>query len=266
MARYKLTLEYDGGPFVGWQRQTNGLAVQEVIERALYAISGETITIRGAGRTDAGVHASAQVAHADLARRPWRHDVLRDALNAHMKPHPVAITHVEPVPDTFDARFSAVRRHYVYRLRTRRAPLTLTKGREWLIKRRLDEQAMQAGADLLLGKHDFSTFRDSECQADSPVRTLEQLDVARDGETIMVRVAARSFLHRQVRSMVGSLEHVGSGRWSPADLRAALDARDRSRCGTVAPADGLYLVQVDYEPVATSLSDLVASRPPCGEG
>ena len=247
MPRYKLTLEYDGTPFVGWQRQTNGLAVQEVIERALFAISGETVTIRGAGRTDAGVHASAQVAHADLSRA-WRDDVLRDALNAHMRPHPIAVLHVEPVPDRFDARFSAVRRHYVYRLRNRRAPLTLTAGREWLIKRRLDADAMQAGATLLLGKHDFSTFRDSECQADSPIRTLERLDVIRaDDDTILIRAAARSFLHRQVRSMVGSIEHVGSGRWSPADLRAALDARDRHRCGTVAPADGLYLVGVDYE-------------------
>lgn len=245
MPRFKLTLEYDGAPFVGWQRQTNGLAVQEVIERAIHAVTGETMTIRGAGRTDAGVHATAQVAHADLAR-DWRPDVLRDALNAHMRPHPVVVTGAEPVAESFDARFSAVRRHYVYRLRNRRAPLTLTRGREWLIKRKLDADVMREGARLLLGKHDFSTFRDSECQAESPIRTLDQLDVERDGETILIRAAARSFLHRQVRSMVGSLEHVGSGRWTPTDLRDALDARDRRRCGMVAPPDGLYLVGVDY--------------------
>ena len=246
MPRFKLILEYDGTPFVGWQRQTNGLAVQEVVESAIFALSGETVTIRGAGRTDAGVHASGQVAHVDLARA-WRTDVLRDALNAHMKPRPVAVLSAEQVSETFDARFSAVRRHYIYRLRNRRAPLTLTAGREWLIKRKLDAHAMQAGAALLLGMHDFSTFRDSECQAESPIRTLEQLDVVRDGETILIRAAARSFLHRQVRSMVGSLEHVGSGRWTPQDLRDALDAKDRARCGMVAPADGLYLVGVDYE-------------------
>jgi tRNA pseudouridine38-40 synthase len=196
MPRFKLTLEYDGAPFVGWQRQTNGLAVQEVIERAIHAVTGETMTIRGAGRTDAGVHATAQVAHADLAR-DWRPDVLRDALNAHMRPHPVVVTGAEPVAESFDARFSAVRRHYVYRLRNRRAPLTLTRGREWLIKRKLDADVMREGARLLLGKHDFSTFRDSECQAESPIRTLDQLDVERDGETILIRAAARSFLHRQ---------------------------------------------------------------------
>ena len=247
MPRFKLTLEYDGTSFVGWQRQTNGLAVQEVIERAILSLTGEGVTIRGAGRTDSGVHATAQVAHADLARA-WRPDVLRDALNVHMRPHPVAVLEAAPVDPAFDARFSAVRRHYVYRLRNRRAPLALQGGREWLIKRRLDAAAMQAAAQLLLGYHDFSTFRDSECQADSPVRTLEQFDVTREGDLILVRAAARSFLHRQVRSMVGSLEHVGSGRWSPGDLRAALDARDRRRCGMVAPAAGLYLAGVDYEP------------------
>ncbi len=246
MPRFKLTLEYDGTSFVGWQRQANGLAVQAVIERAVLALTGETVTIRGAGRTDSGVHATAQVAHVDLARA-WRPDVLRDALNVHMRPHPVAVVEAAPADDAFDARRSAVRRHYVYRLRNRRAPLALGAGREWLVKRRLDAAAMQEGAQLLLGRHDFSTFRDSECQADSPVRTLEQLDVCRDDDLILVRAAARSFLHRQVRSLVGSLEHVGSGRWSPADLRAALDARDRRRCGTVAPAAGLYLVGVDYE-------------------
>lgn len=246
MPRYKLTIEYDGTSFVGWQRQANGLAVQQVIEEALFAISGETVSIRGAGRTDSGVHATGQVAHADLSR-VWRPDVLRDALNAHIKPRPVGILGAEPVPDTFDARFSAIRRRYIYRLRNRRTPLTLAAGREWLVKRRLDADAMQAGAQLLLGQHDFSTFRDSECQAESPIRTLERLDVVRDGDLILIHAAARSFLHRQVRSIVGSLEQVGSGKWTPQDLRAALDARDRRRCGMVAPAAGLYLVGVDYE-------------------
>ena len=246
MPRFKLTLEYNGTPFVGWQRQANGLAVQEVVERAILSLTGEAVTIRGAGRTDAGVHATAQVAHADLIR-PWRPDVLRDALNVHMRPHPVAIVQAEPADPAFDARFSAKRRHYLYRLRNRRAPLALHAGREWLVKRRVDAAAMHQGAQLLLGRHDFSTFRDSECQADSPVRTLERLDVTREDDLVLIRVAARSFLHRQVRSMVGSLELVGSGRWSPADLRAALDARDRRRCGTVAPAMGLYLAGVEYE-------------------
>ncbi len=245
MPRFKLTLEYDGTAFVGWQRQTNGLAVQEVVERAILRLTREPVTIRGAGRTDSGVHATAQVAHVDLTRA-WRPDVLRDALNVHMRPHAVSVIAAEPVADAFDARFSAVRRRYLYRLCNRRAPLALNVGRQWLVKRRLDAAAMHAGAQLLLGRHDFSTFRDSECQAESPVRTLEQLDVAREGDLILIRASARSFLHRQVRSMVGSLEHVGSGRWSPVELRAALEACDRRRCGTVAPAAGLYLVGVDY--------------------
>ena len=245
MPRYKLTLEYDGTPFVGWQRQANGLAVQEVIETALQAITGETVSIRGAGRTDAGVHAEAQVAHADLSRE-WRPDVLREALNAHMRPRPVAVIRAEPVAADFDARRSALRRHYVYRLCNRRAPLTLQAGRAWLIKRKLDAGAMHEAAQILVGRHDFTTFRDTECQAESPVRTLERLEVMKDGDLILMKASARSFLHRQVRSMVGSLEHVGAGRWSANDLREALEARDRRRCGMVAPAAGLYLVGVDY--------------------
>ena len=245
MPRYKLTIEYDGTPFVGWQRQANGLAVQEVIETACQAISGAHAVVRGAGRTDAGVHAWAQVAHVDLSR-VWRIDVLRDALNAHMRPQPVAIIRADAAADDFDARHSAVRRHYIYRLFNRRAPLTLEKRRAWHIKRRIDAGAMHEAAQVLVGRHDFSTFRDSECQAESPIRTLEQFEVMKDGDLILMKVAARSFLHRQVRSMVGSLEQVGSGRWSADDLRGALEARDRSRCGTVAPAAGLYLVGVDY--------------------
>lgn len=245
MPRYKLTLEYDGTPFVGWQRQANGLSVQEVVETGLAAITGAAPTIRGAGRTDAGVHATGQVAHVDLDR-DWRPDKLREALNARMRPHPVAVILAASVDDAFDARHSAVRRHYEYRLCNRRAPLTLQNGRAWLVKRKLDAGAMHEAAQVLVGRHDFSTFRDSECQAASPVRTLERFEVMKDGDLILMKLSARSFLHRQVRSMVGSLEYVGSGKWTSDDLRAALDARDRRRCGMVAPAAGLYLVNVDY--------------------
>ncbi|WP_026608494.1 tRNA pseudouridine(38-40) synthase TruA [Methylocapsa acidiphila] len=245
MPRFKLIIEYDGAPYVGWQRQANGFSVQEAVEAALLAISGEPAAARGAGRTDAGVHAKGQAAHVDLAK-DWRPDRLRDALNAHLKPEPVAILSAERVSDSFDARFSAIRRHYLYRIINRRAPLTIERGRAWLVKRRLDADAMAQAAAGLLGRHDFSTFRASECQADSPVRTLDRLDVKRIGDEIEIRASARSFLHRQVRSMVGSLEYVGSGKWSAFELVAALEARDRSRCGVVAPPDGLYLMQVDY--------------------
>jgi tRNA pseudouridine38-40 synthase len=245
MPRYKLTIEYDGSGFVGWQRQKNGLSVQEAIETALGAIAGEPVPIRGAGRTDAGVHATGQVAHVDIVRA-WRSDVLRDALNAHLRPNRVTILAAEEVPASFDARFSARRRHYLYRIINRRSPLTLEAGRAWLIKRRLDAPAMHAAAQILVGRHDFSTFRDAECQAKSPIRRLERLDVGRHGETIEIHASARSFLHHQVRSMVGSLELVGSGKWLSEDLAAALEARDRRRCGTVAPAAGLYLIGVDY--------------------
>ncbi len=261
MPRYKLIIEYDGTGFVGWQRQANGLSIQEAIETALAALCGEAVAIRGAGRTDAGVHAMGQVAHADLAR-DWRPDVLRDALNAHLRPQPIAILETEPVVDTFDARFSAVRRHYLYRIINRRSPLTLEAGRAWLIKRELDAAAMHEAARALVGRHDFSTFRDAECQATSPIRTLDRLDVARTGDTIEIRASARSFLHHQVRSMVGSLEHVGSGKWTSLDLRAALEARDRSRCGVVAPATGLYFVSVDYgEPEGLDDTDHIDASP-----
>ena len=245
MPRYKLTIEYDGAGFVGWQRQANGPSIQEAIEAALASTCGSEVAIRGAGRTDAGVHALGQVAHADL-ERAWRPDVLRDALNAHLRPCRVAILSAELVADGFDARFSALRRHYLYRIVNRRPPLTVEAGRAWLVKRRLDAGAMHDAAQVLVGQHDFSTFRDAECQARCPVRTLDRLDVVKTGETIEVRASARSFLHHQVRSMVGSLEYVGAGKWSRADLGAALEARERARCGIVAPAAGLYLMQVDY--------------------
>ena len=248
MPRFKLIIEYDGAPFAGWQRQKNGLSVQEAIEGALERLCGRAVAICGAGRTDAGVHALGQVAHADLAKE-WPLDVLRDGLNAHLRPHPVAILATELVPASFDARFSAIRRYYLYRIVNRRAPLTVERGRAWLVARRLDVSKMQEAAQCLTGRHDFSTFRSSECQASSPVRTLERLDVVPAAGEIHIKASARSFLHTQMRSIAGSLEHVGRGRWSVEDFIAARDARDRRRCGVIAPPGGLYLIGVDYEPI-----------------
>ena len=246
MPRYKLTIEYDGSGFSGWQRQENGSSIQQVLEEAFFALTGQTISVHGAGRTDAGVHASGQVAHVDLGREwsAWR---LREAINAHLVGRPIALLEVEPAVDGFDARRSAIRRDYLYRIVNRRAPLTFELGRAWLVKYALDAGAMHEAAQLLIGRHDFSTFRDSQCQASSPLRTLNRLEVTREGDRIEFFVGARSFLHRQVRSMVGSLVEVGSGKWQAADLRAALEAADRSRCGPVAPACGLYLALVEYE-------------------
>lgn len=245
MPRYKLTIEYDGAPFVGWQVQENGLSVQAVLAAAIAAFCGDSVEVRGAGRTDAGVHATGQVAHVDLARS-WDPDTVRDAINAHLRPHPVAVLAAEVAAADFDARFSAIRRHYLYRIVNRRADLALDRRHAWRIGRPLDAAAMQAAAQRLVGKHDFTTFRASECQAKSPVKTLERLDVERHGEEIRIHASARSFLHTQVRSIVGSLALVGEGRWSIDDLAGALAARDRTACGPVAPPDGLYLVQVDY--------------------
>jgi len=246
MPRYKLTLEYDGAPFVGWQRQANGLSVQQALEEAVFAACGEWVVAHAAGRTDAGVHAAGQVVHLDLTKE-WRGFRLSEALNALLAPRPIAVLAVENVTADFDARFSARMRHYLYRIVNRRARLALTRERAWLVKRRLDDAAMRRGAERLLGRHDFSTFRDSQCQAASPVRTLDRFDVEREGDAIEMRISARSFLHRQVRSMVGSLEHVGAGKWSVDDLQRALEARDHARCGQVAPAHGLFLVRVDYD-------------------
>jgi tRNA pseudouridine38-40 synthase len=245
MPRYKLTIEYDGGPFVGWQRQTNGLSVQAAIEDALAGFSGGSPVVKGAGRTDAGVHALGQVAHVDLAR-DWKPDTIRDALNAHLRPHRIAILSAEIVAEDFDARFSAVKRHYLYRLSDRRAPPALDAGHVWHVPQRLDAEAMHEAAHALVGRHDFTTFRAAECQAKSPVKTLDRFDVSRVGDEIAFRVSARSFLHHQVRSMVGTLKRVGEGAWPVAAVAEALAARDRSRCGPVAPAVGLYLVAVDY--------------------
>jgi tRNA pseudouridine38-40 synthase len=245
MPRYKLTIEYDGAPFAGWQIQADQQTVQGVLMKAIAALSGEQAPVQGAGRTDAGVHARAQVAHVDLAK-DWDTDTVRDALNAHLRPHPVAILSAEKVPADFNARSSAVKRHYLYRIVNRRADLTLDLGRAWRVPRLLDTQAMHAAAQRLVGKHDFTTFRSTECQAKSPVKTLDQLDVTRDGEEVTVLASARSFLHNQVRSMVGSLVMVGEGKWNADDLSRVLEARDRTACGQVAPPDGLYLMKVDY--------------------
>jgi tRNA pseudouridine38-40 synthase len=245
MPRYKLIVEYDGSPFSGWQYQNNAPSVQRAIMAAVEAFSGEKVMVQGAGRTDAGVHALGQVAHVDLAgERPP--DTIRDALNAHLRPQPVAILSAERVADNFDARRSAVRRHYLYRIANRRPDLALERGRAWRVPRRLDEAAMHAAAQRLTGKHDFTTFRSTECQAKSPEKTLDRLDVSRAADEIHISATARSFLHNQVRSMVGSLVQVGDGKWSASDLAAALESRDRARCGPVAPPEGLYLVRVDY--------------------
>ncbi len=245
MPRYKLTIEYDGSPFAGWQIQADQVTVQGVLTAAVEALSGENTLVQGAGRTDAGVHARAQVAHVDLAR-DWETDTVRDALNAHLRPHPVAVLAAERVTDDFDARMSAVKRHYRYRIVNRRADLTFDVKYAWRVPRPLDAAAMHAAAQRLVGKPDFSTFRSSECQANSPQKTLDRLDVARNGEDVNVTASARSFLHNQVRSMVGSLKVVGEGKWSADDLKAALEARNRAACRPVAPARGLYLVRVDY--------------------
>ncbi len=245
MPRYKLTVEYDGRPFCGWQRQAHDLSVQQVLEEAIARFSGETVTTQAAGRTDAGVHALGQVVHFDLSRE-WNPFKVREALNYHTKPHPVAIVTAEAVGPQFEARFSATARHYEYRILNRRARAALDEGKVWHVPVPLDTDAMHAAAQLILGRHDFSTFRASECQANSPVRTLDVFDVSRQADTVVVTARARSFLHSQVRSMVGSLKLVGEGRWTPADFRAALDAADRSRCAPLAPPDGLYLTGVSY--------------------
>jgi tRNA pseudouridine38-40 synthase len=247
MPRYKLLIEYDGTPYVGWQAQANGRSVQQAIEEAILAFSGEKLRIQGAGRTDAGVHATGQAASVMLAR-DWRADRVRDALNAHLtlQEDYVTILDVEKMPDAFDARFSARGRRYLYRLIDRRPPLTLDRHRAWHVRTPLDADAMHEAAQGLLGHHDFTTFRSADCQAQSPMKTLDRLDVMRVGDEIHVIAAARSFLHNQVRSMVGSLRPVGAGRWTSTDLIAVLKAADRARCAALAPPHGLYLTGVEY--------------------
>ena len=245
MARFKLTLEYDGGPFVGWQRQDNGPSVQQAVEEAIEKFSGESVNVYGSGRTDAGVHALGQIAHFDLRKQTDANRV-REALNFHLKPNPIAVMACEETHSEFHARFDAIERHYLYRLVPRRAPLTLDKGRAWQVAQELDPEVMDDAAQVLTGKHDFTTFRAAQCQAKSPVKTLTKISVNRVGDEIHLNVSAPSFLHHQVRSITGSLKLVGEGKWHTADLKAALKACDRSACGMVAPPDGLYLVKVLY--------------------
>lgn len=246
MPRYRLTIEYDGTGFVGWQRQANGLSVQEALETAFRRFCGETLTVHGAGRTDAGVHALAQVAHVDLAREADP-EIIRSAVNHHLRPHRISILLVEPAPPGFNARLSATGRVYRYRILNRRAPPALERGRVWQVAPPLDAAAMQRGARHLVGHHDFTTFRDSLCQAKSPVKTLDALGVSRTGEEIQIEARARSFLHHQVRNMVGTLKLVGLGRWQPEDVARALAARDRRAGGPTAPAEGLALMSVRYD-------------------
>ncbi|OCP23501.1 MULTISPECIES: tRNA pseudouridine(38-40) synthase TruA [unclassified Ensifer] len=247
MPRFRLTVEYDGSNYVGWQRQDNGPSVQGAIEKAILSLTGETVSIRGAGRTDSGVHAVGQVAHADLTRQ-WKPHTLRNALNAHlgMAGEGVSILEAQEVPDAFDARFSALRRHYLYRIICRQSPLALEAKRAWWVPKPLDHHAMHEGAQRLVGHHDFTTFRSAHCQATSPMRTLDRLDVTRSGDLIEIRATAQSFLHNQIRSFAGSLKLVGEGKWTPDELQTVLEARDRKACGPVAPPDGLYFMQVDY--------------------
>ncbi|MGI9425327.1 MAG: tRNA pseudouridine(38-40) synthase TruA [Hyphomicrobiaceae bacterium] len=245
MPRFRITIEYDGTTFVGWQRQANGPSVQESIETALAQFTQEAPRVQGAGRTDAGVHALGQVAHFDLDRA-WEPGKIRDAANYHLKPAPISILDCQPVAGDFDARFSAIARHYRYRILQRRAPLALDRDRVWRVPHDIDVQRMADAAKHLVGRFDFSTFRAAGCQAKSPLRTLDRLDVDGDGEHIVIHASARAFLHNQVRSMVGCLKAVGEGKWSIEDFVAAREACDRTRCATVAPAAGLYLARVDY--------------------
>lgn len=243
--RFKLTLEYDGGPFSGWQRVANGPSVQRALEDAVEKLTGVRAEIVGAGRTDAGVHARGQVAHVDIGKsfEPAR---LCDGLNAHLRPHPISVLAAEETTPDFHARFDATKRSYLYRIINRRAPLALERGHAWRVPRALDAAAMHAAAQALVGKHDFTTFRDTHCQANSPVKTLDVAGVFRSGDRVDCVFEARSFLHRQVRSMVGTLVEIGLGKMSVGDVADVLAAKDRARCGPVAPADGLYLMRVDY--------------------
>ncbi|WP_240232097.1 tRNA pseudouridine(38-40) synthase TruA [Devosia lacusdianchii] len=245
MPRYKLTIEYDGTPFSGWQRQAERASVQQAVEEAICGMSGETVTLQAAGRTDAGVHALGQVVHFELSK-DWDPFRIREALNYHLRPQPVAIIAAEAVGEDFEARFSAKARHYEYRILNRRAPAVIERNHVWHVPMPLDADAMDHAAGMILGTHDFTTFRSAECQANSPMRTLDHFAVRRELDHIVITASARSFLHHQVRSMVGSLKLVGEGKWKPAKLRAVLDARDRSQCGAMAPSAGLYLTRVDY--------------------
>jgi tRNA pseudouridine38-40 synthase len=246
MPRYRLTLEYDGGPYNGFQAQADQPTVQGSLERAVKAFCGETLRVHAAGRTDTGVHATGQTAHIDLAK-DWPAETVRNALNAHLRPEPIVVLDAEVAAEGWHARFSATERRYRYRILNRPSPPGLDQGHVWHVKTPLDAEAMHAAAQALVGHHDFTTFRDLACQAKSPVKTLDVVTVLREGEDVVLVFEARSFLHRQVRSMTGSIAEVGLGRWTAADLKAALEAKDRRACGPVAPADGLYLTGVSYE-------------------
>ena len=245
MTRFRLTVEFDGRPFMGWQRQAHGPSVQQAIEEAVYAVTSEIAVLHAAGRTDAGVHAFGMIAHADIAK-PIAAARLADALNAKLRPRPIAILDAREVADDWHARFSCIGRRYVYRIINRRAPLALDAGRAWRVPVVLHADAMHAAAQLLVGRYDFTTFRSVHCQSASPVKTLDRLTVRREGPVIEIEASARSFLHHQVRSMVGCLELVGRGKWSAADLKTALQARDRAALGFNAPPDGLYFVAASY--------------------
>jgi len=245
MTRFRLTLEYDGSPFVGWQRQDNGPSVQGALEEAIEKLSGERVTVTGAGRTDAGVHALGQVAHFDL-EKAFEPGKIRDALNHFLRPNRIVVLDAAVADAEFHARFSATARHYLFRILNRRSPPALETGKVWHISPKLDAEAMHAAAQVLVGRHDFTTFRAAECQAQSPVKTLDRLDVSRRADEIHIEASARSFLHHQIRSFAGTLKLVGEGKWTARDVADALAAKDRARCGPVSPPDGLYLVRVDY--------------------
>jgi tRNA pseudouridine38-40 synthase len=245
VTRWRLTIEYDGRPFMGWQRQDHGPSVQQTIEEALGRMTGEQAAVHAAGRTDAGVHALAMSVHADVEKSVTA-PRLREGLNAVVRPQPVSVLGAEPVTDDWHARFSCVGRRYRYRILSRRSPPALDRGRVWHIGVALDAEAMAQGAAMLVGRHDFTTFRSAHCQSDSPVKTLDRLDVRREGDEIVIEAAARSFLHHQVRSMVGCLALVGRGQWAPGDIKTALNARDRAALGFNAPPEGLYFVEATY--------------------
>lgn len=245
MTRYRFVLEYDGAGFVGWQRQINGLSVQQAMEEAIFRFTGETPTVISAGRTDSGVHALGMVAHADIERE-MPAEKIRDALNYHLRPNPAAAVSVEAADPDFSARFDCVRRHYRYRILNRAVAPVIDRGRVWHISQRLDTGAMNEAASRLIGRHDFESFRSAHCQAETAVKTLDELTVERAGEEVHIRCSARSFLHNQVRIFAGTLAEVGKGKWTPDDVSIALEARDRTAAGPTAPAWGLYFVKADY--------------------
>ena len=245
MTRWRLTIEYDGRPFMGWQRQDHGPSVQQRLEEAIFRMTGELAAVHAAGRTDAGVHALAMAAHVEIEKGVTEHR-LREGLNALVRPHPISVLAVDRMPDDWHARFSCIGRKYLYRILNRRAPPALDRGRVWHVAVPLDAEAMAEGAAMLVGRHNFTTFRSVQCQSDSPVKTLDRLDVRRVGGEVHIEAAARSFLHHQVRSMVGCLALVGRGQWQPGDIRRALEARDRAELGFNAPAEGLYFVEALY--------------------